>query len=169
MKLQESIRGILVRELRALQRELDEYGEEGELWQLPVGINNSAGTLALHLVGNLRAFVGATLGASDYVRDRDAEFSRRDVSRDEMIREIERTIIVVEETMRNLSDDQLSQPFPLAFGGIRVNTGDFLIHLATHLAFHVGQIDYHRRVVTGASESIAPLSIPELASVATTE
>jgi len=169
MKPQESIRGVLVRELRALQRELDEYGKEGQIWQLPAGISNSAGTLTLHLVGNLQSFVGATLGGSAYVRDRQAEFSRRDVPRTEMIREIEQTIAVVDETMSTLSDEQLSNPFPLAFGEIRVSTGDFLIHLATHLAFHVGQVDYHRRLVTQNKNSIDPLAIPEMASVAATE
>jgi len=165
MKPQDSIRGVLVRELRALQRELEAYGEEDAIWEVPAGIRNSAGTLALHLTGNLLSFVGAILGDTNYVRDRPAEFSLRDVPRAELILEIQRTVKVVDETLNGLPDRKLSQPFPLDFGGIRVSTLDFLIHLSTHLAFHVGQIDYHRRLVTGERESVGPIAVPELASV----
>jgi len=159
----------MARELRALRRELEAYGEEADIWHLPAGISNSAGTLALHLVGNLQCYVGAGLGESGYVRDRQAEFSRRDVPLAEMIREIERTIAVVDTTLLALADEKLSKPFPLALGDIRVSTGEFLIHLSTHLAFHVGQVDYHRRLVTGDNTSIGPLAIPELATATTTD
>ena len=164
MKLQESIQAILVRELRGLRREIEAYDDEAQIWHLPPGISNSAGTLTLHLMGNLQSFVGAILGGSDYVRDRDAEFSRRDVPVATMLRELAQTIAAVDEALGTLPDQRLSEPFPLAFGDMTVTTGDFLVHLATHLAFHVGQIDYHRRLVTGDNRSIGPLAIPELAS-----
>jgi uncharacterized damage-inducible protein DinB len=169
MKPQESILGVLVRDLRALQRELEAYGEEDAIWEIPAGIGNSAGTLVLHLTGNLQSFVGATLGGTDYVRDRQAEFSQRHVSRAVMIREIQRALGVVEETLSDLPEEQLEQPYPVDFGGVRVNTLDFLIHLSTHLAFHVGQVDYHRRLVTGDIESIGPVPISELTSVQATD
>ena len=165
MKTQDSIRGLLIRDLRALARQLDAYEDESQIWQLPAGISNSAGNLALHLVGNLQAFIGANLGDSGFVRDRPAEFSRRDVDRAEIRRTIEQTIDVVSQTLEGLSDERLQQVYPESFGELRPKTLDFLIHLATHLAFHLGQIDYHRRLVTGHSESIAPIAISELASV----
>ena len=169
MKIQESIVSILIRELQTLRRELEAYDDESQIWQVPAGITNSAGTLTLHLVGNLQAFVGASLGGSGYIRDRDAEFTRRDVPRTEMIQEIERTEKIVEASLNRLEDDQLSRPFPVAFGEISVATSDFLIHLATHLAFHLGQIDYHRRLVTNRNRTVGPLAIPELASVRATD
>ncbi len=169
MKFQESIRSVLVREPEALRRELKAYGEDEDIWRRPSGIGNSAGNLALHLAGNLQSFVGTTLGATDYVRDRQAEFSRRDVPRAEVVAEIEQTIAVIDETLSTLADERLSRPFPLAFGDTTVSTGDFLIHLSTHLAFHVGQVDYHRRLITGENESIGPLAIPALASARATE
>lgn len=169
MKLQESIRDILIRELRTLKRELEAYGDEGEIWKLPAGISNSAGTLALHLVGNLQAFVGAALGGSGYKRNRPAEFSRDDVPRADITSEIERTVAAVETTLTALPDRSLSEPFPVAFGEFRVSTGDFLIHLAAHLAFHVGQVDYHRRLITRDNHSIGPLAIPELATASATD
>ena len=164
MRVQESIRAIVVRELRSLGREIEAYEDEKSLWAVPPGIANSAGTLALHLAGNLQSFVGAILGDTGYVRDRQAEFERRDVSRTELLAELEKTIEAVDSTLINLADDTLTRPFPLTFGVLEVTTGDFLNHLVAHLAFHVGQVDYHRRLVTGSSTSIEPVAIPELAS-----
>lgn len=169
MNTHDSIQSLLIRELHTLQRELDAYEEESDIWKLPAGISNSAGTLALHLVGNLQAFVGASLGASDYERDREAEFSRRDVPRTEIIQEIERTLEIVDSTLGSLAVERLHQPFPVAFGETRVATGDFLVHLATHLAFHLGQIDYHRRLVTADDRTVGPLAISELASAGAQE
>ncbi len=164
MRLQTLIQAILVRELRSLQRELEAYPDETEIWSLPAGIGNSAGTLALHLVGNLQAFVGATLGDSGYRRDRPAEFSRRHVARQEIVQEIQRTVNIVESTLSRLPDDVAADDFPLSFGETRVETADFLVHLVSHLAFHLGQIDYHRRLTTGENRSVGPLPIVELAS-----
>lgn len=158
-----------MRDLRALQRELEAYPDEGKIWELPSGISNSAGCLVLHLSGNLQSFVGATLGGTDYVRDRRAEFSLRDVPRAEMIRTLRQTVAVVDETLRSLPDEILEQPFPVDFGGTRVSTLDFLIHLSTHLAFHLGQVDYHRRLVTGDNKPVGVVAIPELASARPTE
>lgn len=157
-----TVRSVLLRELKALQRELECYPEDEQIWQLPRGISNSGGTLALHLVGNLQAFVGAALGNSGYERDRDAEFSLRDVAKTEILVEIERTLQVVDSTLQELSDEEAEATFPGALGDLQVRTGEFLIHLATHLAFHLGQVDYHRRLVTGENRSIAPLSVAGL-------
>ena len=165
MNIRISAAAILVRELRALKREINTYPDEEAIWHLPNGISNSAGTLTLHLAGNLQSFVGATLGNTGYKRDRPAEFQNRGVPRVELLAEIERTIRAVESTLADLPDERLDAAFPIAFGENRVATGDFLAHLAAHLAFHVGQIDYHRRLVTGHNDSIGPLAISELASV----
>lgn len=169
MKPQALIRGVLTRDLRALQRELEAYPAESQIWEIAAGISNSAGSLTLHLTGNLQSFIGATLGGTDYVRDRPAEFSLRDVARAEMIRRIQQTIAVVDDILRGLPDESLGQPFPVDFGGTRVSTLDFLIHLSTHLAFHLGQVDYHRRLVTGDNQSVGAVAIPELASVRATD
>ena len=163
------IGGVLARELRTLAQELLAYEDETELWKVPPGIGNSAGTLALHLCGNLRHFVGATLGDSGYERDRPAEFERRDVPRDELLAEIEATAADVQRALAGLDERRLAEPFPLEIAGVRPDTGDFLIHLVTHLAYHLGQIDYHRRLVTGSSGTVDALSIPRLVSAVTRE
>jgi hypothetical protein len=68
---------------------------------------------------------------------------------------------VVRKVLPALTDADLAAPFPEHVGQT-VQTADFLMHLATHLAYHLGQVDYHRRVVTGDSRSIGALPIGEL-------
>ena len=93
--------GVLTRDLKALRRELEAYDDERGLWAMPKGVSNSAGTLAMHLAGNLRAFIGAQLGGTGYVRDRDAEFNRRDVPRSELLAQLGEAILTLTgETQR---------------------------------------------------------------------
>ncbi len=155
---------MLARDLAALRREVEAYPDDAALWQTTAGIPNCAGTLVLHLAGNLQAYVGAQLGGTGYVRDRDAEFARRNVSREDLLREIEAAASAVSATMPRLTDADLAAPYPLAIGTVRLNTLDFLLHLATHLTYHLGQIDYHRRAVVGQAGSISAVSPAQLAS-----
>jgi len=86
---------LLDRDLRALRRELEAYPDERQIWQQVPGLPNTAGTLALHLAGNLQHYIGAQFGGTGYVRDRDAEFARRGVSRAELVAEIERARVAI--------------------------------------------------------------------------
>jgi hypothetical protein len=158
------IGAILVRDLRAVQRELNLYADEQDLWATPPGAPNAAGTLALHLAGNLQHYVGARLGASGYVRNREAEFARRDVPRSALLAELDAAIAAVETVLAR--EAELPDRFPEAVGGWGTDTGDFLVHLVSHLGFHLGQIDYHRRLVTADARSASAVSIGELASAA---
>ena len=154
---------LINRELASLRDELLAYPNEADLWQLPKGLPNSAGNLALHLVGNLRFYIGTQLGATGYVRDRDAEFALRGVPRAEIVESIETAADEVTRTLTTLDAAQLDKPFPVEIGGNRIQTGMFLQHLASHLAYHLGQVDYHRRVVTGNSVSVGAIPIPPIA------
>jgi hypothetical protein len=139
---------VLVRELKALRRQVEAYPDDASLWRSPAGIANPAGTLVLHLCGNLRHFVGKVLGGVEYVRDRDAEFSRRDVPRAELLAEIDATIEAVSAALGTPADARLSARYPMPIGGRMLTTSQFLVHLAAHLAYHLGQVDYHRRLLT---------------------
>jgi len=158
------IGGVLTRDLRALRREIEAYGNEKDIWALPPGVSNSAGNLAMHMAGNLRLFIGAKLGTTDYVRDRDAEFNRRDVPRAELLQQVSDALAAVEQTMPTLTDDALAAPFPMPIGGVTVATGDFLVHLAAHLTYHLGQLDCHRRIVTGEVGAMKAVMPSELSS-----
>jgi len=146
-----SIAGILLRELTTLRREVEAYPSDADLWRVVPGISNSGGTLAVHLAGNLEHFVGAVLGGSGYLRDRDAEFAVRDLPRAEVVARVNRAIAAIERSFREIEDARLRAEYPEPVAKMRVNTGDFLIHLASHLSYHLGQVDYHRRITTGGA------------------
>lgn len=153
---------ILVRDLNAVRRELEAYPDEQSVWAAPPGVTNSGGTLALHIAGNLQHFIGAVLGGSGYKRDRAAEFSKRDVPRSGLIVELEAAIVAIGLGMSQVSEARLAEDFPEAIAGYRVVTGEWLIHLVSHLGYHLGQIDYHRRLVTGNGATVGAMAIPEL-------
>lgn len=151
------------RELATVRDQLLAYPDTAAVWALPDGLPNSAGTLALHIAGNLRFYIGAKLGGSGYVRDRDAEFSLRGVERDELVRLIETASDEVTRALATLDDSQLDEPFPVEVAGVRLPTGRFIGHLAVHLAYHLGQMDYHRRIVTGVNKALGALAPAALA------
>jgi uncharacterized damage-inducible protein DinB len=163
MSVQGDYARLFGRELATVRDQLLAYPDTESTWALPNGLPNSAGTLALHLAGNLRWFIGAQLGGSNYVRDRDAEFALRGIARDELVRNIEAASDEVTRALAQLDDSTLEQPFPLEVGGVRLPTGRFIGHLAVHLAYHLGQMDYHRRVVTGVNKSLGALAPSALA------
>jgi hypothetical protein len=158
------LKTMMTRELRALAREVQAYPDDASVWRTFPGMANSAGTLALHLVGNIQYYLGTKLGGDSYVRDRQAEFARRDVPRRELLSEIDRAIGVVERVLPRVSDQTMAADFPEPVGGKTLRTGEFLLHLASHLSWHLGQLDYHRRMVTGDAGKIGAIGIGELAS-----
>lgn len=158
----EFFRRIFVRDLTALGDELRAYHDERQLWECPPGIKNSAGTLALHAVGNLQHYIGAELGKTGYVRDREAEFHDRDVPRAEIEKRIDHTIEIIDTTLRQMDPEQFDEEFPVGIAGIRLPTELALMHLAAHLAYHLGQIDYHRRLVTASGGTVEAQSVRAL-------
>jgi uncharacterized damage-inducible protein DinB len=153
---------ILDRELQALAREVAAYPDERGLWETPSGITNSGGTLAIHLAGNIRHYFGAKLGGTGYVRDRSAEFASRNVPRAAILAQIEEARAAVRAAAARTADERLEEDFPEVIAGVRVATGEFLVHLVSHFAYHLGQLDYHRRVVTGQTGGVNAVRTVEL-------
>lgn len=162
--MQSAIAAILDRDLSALRREVEGYPDERDLWRRVPPLPNVAGTLVLHLAGNLQHYFGARLGGTGYVRDRPAEFARRDVPRAELLREIAAARAAVTAGLARVSEAQLAAEFPETIGGARVTTGEYLVHLTVHFAYHLGQLDYHRRMVTGSEAGIGAMRLGELSS-----
>jgi len=144
--LKDALLEIFERELDKLANEINSYTDENKLWTLAGGISNSGGNLCLHLLGNLNHFVGATLGASGYVRDRESEFSSAGVTREDLLASIEKTKQVVTETLHKLTDESFEQNFPVEKHDRAVKTDFMLLHLLAHFNYHLGQINYHRRL-----------------------
>ncbi len=156
------IRVIMARDLRAFAREIELFPGDELVWKTLPGVSNSAGNLALHVCGNLEHFVGRVLGGTDYVRDREHEFGARSGARADLVREIHTTRDVVELTLSDLPPGSLDHPFPQPVAGVTLSTRTFLLHLAAHLAFHLGQAGYLRRVLTGDATTAGSMSPKEL-------
>lgn len=158
----DSLERALLRDVGALRREIELFPDEAMIWQTLPGIGNSAGTLALHIAGNLQHYFGALLGGTGYQRDREAEFSRRDVPRAEVLDELDRGAEAVRSTLATMDAAALQATYPEAVGGVTLPTERFLLHLATHLAFHLGQAGYLRRALLGSSTTSKAVAIGEL-------
>jgi uncharacterized damage-inducible protein DinB len=150
---------LLVRELRALQREILLFPDDTLLWQSLPSITNSAGNLALHVAGNLRHFLGLAIGHIPYVRDREQEFGRRTGTREEVVAELDAAIVAV---AKSVTDTALGEEFPDRPGGHRIKAGLFLMHLCTHTAYHLGQVGYLRRALTGDTRISGALSLQDI-------
>lgn len=142
---------VFERELDHLAEEIRSYPDEASIWAIKGRTKNSAGTLALHIVGNLQHFVSAKLGDSGYIRDRDAEFGERDVPREQILARIESCKRAVSDVLGEIDDEALAEPYPGDLPGpmAGASTEGFLLHLLWHLGWHLGQIDYHRRIPAG--------------------
>ncbi len=135
------------RDLGKLIAELEAYSSEAVIWAVAGEIKNSAGTLVLHLVGNLNHFIGVKLGGTNFIRDREAEFALRDIPRAELIQKLRDTLAMLETTLPTLDAASLEAAYPLEVMGYPMTTQYFLIHLYGHLNWHLGQINYHRRLM----------------------
>jgi uncharacterized damage-inducible protein DinB len=145
--LKETLKILFRRDLEKLRREIESYKDEKNLWKIEKEVSNSAGNLCLHLVGNLNTYIGAEIGKSGYVRNRDLEFSQKHISRNELLQKIDETIIAVENALETLTDEKFDEEYSLIVFDDPMTTGYFLVHLATHLNYHLGQINYHRRLL----------------------
>ncbi len=142
----ESLQSLFERDLKRLKREIELYEDENKLWLIDKKISNSTGNLCLHLCGNLQHYVGNNLGKSGYARNRDYEFSAKNVSRSELLAELERTQKIVRKTLSTLEENDLEKAYPQEVFGHEMKTDYFLIHLTGHLNYHLGQINFHRRM-----------------------
>lgn len=145
--LLETLKILFSRDLNALKKEISSYKNEKAIWLVDKGIANSAGNLCMHLVGNLNTYIGAEFGKTNYIRNRPLEFSIKDVPVAELIKKIEETIIVINTSLSALTDADLEKDYPTLVFDKKASTEYFLVHLAMHLSYHLGQVNYHRRLL----------------------
>ncbi|MEB2775275.1 DUF1572 family protein [Algoriphagus sp. D3-2-R+10] len=146
MVIQEFIR-LFERDIDRLKLEINAYSNEENLWKVDHNITNSAGNLCLHLVGNMSHFVGKEIGGFEYIRDREFEFSGKNVPKSELIDRIEKLQNVVTASLEGLDEAMLEKDYPLEVFGSKMSHNYFLIHLFGHFSYHLGQINYHRRLL----------------------
>ena len=143
----ESLKSLYDRDLNKLKFEIESYKSEESIWKIDKNISNSAGNLCLHLVGNLNIYIGAELGKTGYIRNRELEFSLKNIPRNELVEKVESTIKMIDSTLDKLSQEDLEKDYPTEALGYKMTTGYFLIHLLSHLNYHLGQINYDRRLL----------------------
>jgi len=148
MSFSEGLAALFARDLTRLIQELQAFPSDEILWQRALGVKNSAGNLALHLEGNLREYVGRQLGQVAYSRTRDREFALTGISRDDLVQRMEQVKDLVVKVVARLSERELSEIHPERVLEIELSSHDLLVHLHGHLNFHLGQIDYLRRILT---------------------
>src|SRR5215212_7599171 len=133
----ETLKSLFIRDLNKLKKEIELYQDERNLWKVEDGIANSAGNLCLHLIGNLNTFIGKEIGKTGYVRNRELEFSLKNVSRTELLNRVDDTIHVVNTSLGNLDESDLAIEYPVIVFEEKTSTGYLLMHLATHLSYHL--------------------------------
>ena len=143
----DTLKQLFNRDLNKLKLEIESYHNEKRIWHFEKAISNSAGNLCLHLVGSLNAYIGVGLAKTNYIRNRDLEFSLKDIPRAELVKKIEETIVIVEKGLNNLHEDQLHTEFPIAIWNKATEMEYTLVHFVGHLNYHLGQINYHRRLL----------------------
>ena len=148
--LKQVLKELFHRDLGKLKNEIGAYRNEQKLWYIEKNIANSGGNLCLHLVGNLNTYIGAEFGKTGYVRDRPLEFSAKDVPQQKLLQMIDETIAVVDAALDKLTDQDMENEYPQLVFEQKTTTGYFLAHLAMHLNYHLGQINYHRRLLDEA-------------------
>lgn len=144
----QNIKAIILRDLDSLATAINQYPESALLWKTLPGTSNSAGNLALHLVGNLRHFIGAIIGKTGYIRNREEEFNLKNLDKVELLKLIETCKSEVEPALNKMQPDELDREFAVEVSSKKSLTGYVLLHLISHFNYHLGQINYHRRVLS---------------------
>lgn len=143
----EALKQLFVRDLEKVKKELNLYKDESKIWVVDNNIKNSGGNLCLHLIGNLKTFIGDGLGKVAYRRDREFEFNGKGVSRAELLVGLDETIEVVEKGIASLTEADMTKDYPIQIWSKPTNMSFTIMHLQSHLNYHLGQLNYHRRLL----------------------
>jgi Protein of unknown function (DUF1572) len=138
------------RDIRKLIEEVNLFGNEENMWRTDGSVKNSCGNLVLHIIGGTNYLIGATLAHTRYVRDRDKEFIRKGVARKELVAQLEDLIPMISETVNSLD---IEAEYPLIFDDAKRSNSYVLTQLLLHLNYHLGQINYLRRILESNNHS----------------
>ncbi len=145
--LTQTLNTIFIRDLNKLQQEIAAYNNDATMWMVDKGIANSGGNLCLHLLGNINTYIGAVIGNSGYVRNRPLEFTDTGIPKADLLQRIDATIALVNHAFAQLTEEDLPKEYPMLVFEQPMTYEFFLVHLAAHLSYHLGQINYHRRLL----------------------
>ena len=135
------------RDIRKLIEEINLFKNEEDLWKIAGSVNNSCGNLVLHIIGGMNFLIGTTLAQTKYVRNREQEFIQKDVERKDLVAQLEALILMINQTLNTLTPEQMAAEFPIFFDKPKTSVSYVLVQLLTHLNYHLGQINYLRRIL----------------------
>jgi uncharacterized damage-inducible protein DinB len=135
------------RDITKLETEIAAFRNENNLWRSAPGVTNPAGNLCLHLVGNLRTYIGKNIGHIAYTRDRDAEFNLRNLPQSQLVAMVNDTSNIVTIALSRLTEKDLDERYTENVFDFEMTNGYFLAHLLGHLSYHLGQVNYLRRIL----------------------
>lgn len=140
--------GFFERDIDKVILEIQGFPDEKHLWLTSGTVRNSAGNLCLHITGALNYFIGNILGNTNYVRHYEEEFTTKDIPKDQLISAISSAKAMVKTTFLNMSNEDFSKIYPNKLKGKEIPAYWFLVHLLTHVNYHLGQMNYIRRIIT---------------------
>lgn len=143
----DSLKELFTRDLNRLKKEIESYKDEKSMWTIENSIKNSGGNLCLHLAGNLKTFIGNSFADYGYIRKRDFEFGGKFVPREKLLQEVDEAIAIVNKGLSNITEEQLEGNFPVVIWAEPTGMVFTLLHLHSHLNYHLGQVNYHRRII----------------------
>ena len=146
-KLNTTLANFYERDLNKIIDELSLFNNEEDLWKTTGSIKNSAGNLVLHLTGGLNYFIGTQLGHTGYVRNREAEFTTKNIERTVLISKVRELIQTIKAVLGSLSSEQLDGEYPILFDDDKRRVSYLLVQLLAHLNYHLGQVNYLRRSI----------------------
>ncbi len=132
------------RDIRKLIEEVSLFKEEQNLWKTLGSVKNSGGNLVLHIIGGMNYLIGTLLIQTGYVRDRDQEFIRKGVDRKDLIDQLEQLIPVIITALNTI---HMEADYPIIFDGKTRSNSYVLMQLSLHLNYHLGQVNYLRRIL----------------------
>ena len=135
------------RDIRKLIEEITLFKQEDNLWRTAGTVKNSAGNLVQHIIGGTNYLIGTKLANTGYVRDRDMEFTQKGVQRKVLIAELEGIIEMIRNLLNGFSQGDMEADYPIVFDGAKRSNTYLLVQLLAHLNYHLGQVNYLRRVL----------------------
>ena len=135
------------RDIRKLIEEINLFKSEEDIWRTAGSVKNSCGNLVLHIIGGMNYLIGTTLAHTKYVRNREQEFIQKNIDRNELVQQLEALILIINQTLNALTAEQMEAKYPIFFDKPKTSVLYVLVQLLTHLNYHLGQVNYLRRVL----------------------
>jgi len=118
-----------------------EHLAEEDIWKRPNESLNSIGNLILHLCGNITQYVISSLGETEDMRERDAEFNTESgLTKEGLFQKLKETVETAKRVINDASIEQLIRKRDVQgfyFSGIGI-----VLHAVEHYSYHTGQIAF---------------------------